>query len=131
MPNRTRVWPLRVIADLYPGRVLFALLVVCVVLVVGLSLISAAVSILTSVLVGLAIGFAARVIAPGSVRLGILLTAAAGIAGSLVGATVARTLHQGFLGRILLELLAATLLVMVLGTRQQLQARSARRKATR
>jgi uncharacterized membrane protein YeaQ/YmgE (transglycosylase-associated protein family) len=117
--------------DPYPEGVLFVLLLVCVALVVGLSLIGAVVSILTSVLVGLLIGFAARVIAPGPVRLGLLLTAASGIAGSLIGTTVARVLHQGTLGRFLLQLLAATLLVMVLGTRQRLRSRSSKKKAKR
>jgi uncharacterized membrane protein YeaQ/YmgE (transglycosylase-associated protein family) len=112
--------------------VLFALLLICVALVVGLSLLGAVVSIVTSVLVGLLIGFAARVIAPGRVRLGLLLTAAAGIAGSLIGATIAKALDQAILGRFLLQLLAATLLVMVLGTRQRLRSRTKKmRKATR
>ena len=131
MGNSTRVRYVRETADPYAVEVLFALLLLCVALVVGLSLISAAVNIVTSVVVGLLIGFAARIIAPGSVRLGLLLTAAAGIAGSLIGATVARALHQGTLGRILLELLAATLLVMLLGSRKRLRARSNKRKARR
>jgi len=117
--------------DPYPEGVLFALLLICVALVVGLSLIGAVVSILSSVLVGLLIGYAARVIAPGPVRLGLLLTAAAGIAGSLIGATVARVLDQGTLGRFLLQLLAATVLVMVLGSRQRLRSRSSKKKAKR
>ena len=113
------------------GGVLFALLLICVALVVGLSLLGAVVSIFTSVLVGLLIGFAARVIAPGKVRLGLLLTAVAGIAGSLIGATVAKALDQGTLGRLLLQLLAATLLVMALGSRKRLRSRSNKRKARR
>jgi uncharacterized membrane protein YeaQ/YmgE (transglycosylase-associated protein family) len=111
--------------------VLFALLLICVALVVGLSFLGAAINILTSVLVGLVIGFVARIIAPGRVRLGIVLTALAGIAGSLGGAIVAKTLHQGQLGRILLQLLAATLLVMVLSSKQRLRSRKFKKKATR
>lgn len=110
---------------------LFALLLICVALVVGLSFLGAAISILTSVLVGLVIGYAARIIAPGRVRLGLLFTAVAGIAGSLIGAIVAKTLDQGQLGRILLQLLAATLLVMALSPTQRLRARRAKKKATR
>lgn len=129
--NGIASWHLRVTNRAYPLGVLFILLLICVALVVGLSFLGTAVSIFTSVLVGLVIGYVARIIAPGRVRLGIVLTALAGIAGSLGGAIVARALHQGQLGRILLQLLAATLLVMVLSSKQRLRTRMFKKWATR
>ena len=99
---------------IYPRRVLLALLVVIVVLFVVLPAIGAALwSLLTTLLVGLVLGAIARVIAPGRGRMGLLFTAVVGVAGSLLGNLVAELLDTGDLGHLLLQVLSATVLVMV------------------
>ena len=103
---------------------IFALLVVCVVLFVVLPFIGATLmSILWALLVGLVIGLVARAIAPGEGRIGLGMTALAGVAGGLIGRVVARALNtHSSLGRLLLEVLAAAILVMVFRNTQGAKA---------
>jgi len=100
--------------------VLFALLVIVVVLFIVLPFIGATLmSAVWALLVGLVLGLVARAIAPGRGRMGLMLTALVGIAGGLIGRIVARALntHSG-LGRLLLEVLAAAILVMIFRSTQ-------------
>lgn len=98
------------------GVVLFALLLLCLVLFVVLPFVGATfISLLWALLVGLVLGTIAQVIAPGrSGRLGLLMTSLVGVFGSLLGTVAARALDAGGVGRLLLQIAAAVLLVMVL-----------------
>jgi uncharacterized membrane protein YeaQ/YmgE (transglycosylase-associated protein family) len=95
--------------------VLVAVLIVCLVLFVVLPIIGATLSTLVSTLfIGLIIGFIARLIAPGSGRMGVLYTSLLGVAGSLIGTAVARAVHRNeTLPRLLLQIGAAVLLVVL------------------
>ncbi len=94
---------------------LFAVLIVCLVLFVVLPFLSVAVThLLTTLFVGLLLGALARVITPGSGRMGCLFTTLVGVAGSLLGTLAARLLDTGALGRVLLQVAAAVVLVVVL-----------------
>ena len=95
---------------------LVAVLIVCIVLFVILPIIGATISTLVSTLfIGLLLGLVARVIAPGSGRMGVLFTAVVGVAGGLIGTAIARGLHQGDrVPRLLLQIGAAVVLVLVL-----------------
>jgi len=95
--------------------VLFALLVACVLLFVVLPFIGATLmSAIWALVVGLVLGLVARAIAPGHGRIGLGMTALVGVAGGLIGRILARALNtHSSLGRVLLEVLAAAVLVMV------------------
>jgi uncharacterized membrane protein YeaQ/YmgE (transglycosylase-associated protein family) len=96
--------------------VLVAVLFACIVLFVVLPIIGATISALLSALfIGLILGFVARVIAPGSGRMGVLRTSLVGVAGGLIGTAIAHGLHHDDrLGRVLLQIGAAVILVLVL-----------------
>jgi uncharacterized membrane protein YeaQ/YmgE (transglycosylase-associated protein family) len=101
--------------------VLLAVLVFCVLLFVVLPFVGATLSaLLSTLLVGLVLGAIGRVIAPGSGRMGCLTTSLVGVAGALIGTAASRALETGTLGRWLLEIGAATVLVMVLRPRPAL-----------
>ena len=94
---------------------LFALLLVCVTLFVVLPFIGATFwALVTTLLVGLVLGSLARLIAPGNGPMGCLFTSLVGVAGGLIGTAVARAVDTGSFGRLLLQVAAAVLLVMVL-----------------
>jgi uncharacterized membrane protein YeaQ/YmgE (transglycosylase-associated protein family) len=95
--------------------VLLALLLVCLALFVVLPLVGATlVALLSTLLVGLLLGLLARAIAPGSGSMGCLFTSLVGVAGSLIGTALARALDTGGFGRLLLQIGAAVVLVLVL-----------------
>lgn len=77
-------------------------------------------SLFSTLLVGLVLGVIGRVIAPGSGRMGCLTTTLVGVCGALLGTAGARALETGTLGRWLLQVGAATVLVMVLRPRKSL-----------
>lgn len=94
---------------------LVVLLAICLVLFVVLPFIGATlIQLLWTLVVGLLLGAVARLIAPGSGRLGCLTTSLVGVAGSLLGTVAARALETGALGRLLLQIGVAVALVMVL-----------------
>ena len=102
---------------------LFAVLLVCVVLFVVLPFVGATLTaLLTTLLVGLVLGALARLIAPGSGRMGCLFTSLVGVAGSLLGTAAARGLHTGTFARLLLQIGAAVVLVMLLRPSQGAKA---------
>ena len=93
---------------------LLALLVACVVLFVVLPFLNATFwGLVTALLVGLVLGALARVIAPGGGRMSLTLTTLVGVAGSALGTVGARLLDAGDTGQLLLQVLAATALVLV------------------
>jgi uncharacterized membrane protein YeaQ/YmgE (transglycosylase-associated protein family) len=95
--------------------VLLAVLVVCIVLFVVLPFIGATLwALLTTLAVGLVLGAIARAIAPGNGPMGCLFTALVGVAGSLLGTLAARALHTGSFARLLLQIAAAVVLVILL-----------------
>ncbi len=100
---------------------LLAVFVIVVLLFVVLPIVGASLtSLLWTLVVGLFIGALGRLIAPGSGRMGCLTTSLVGVAGALIGQAAARGLHVHTLGRWLLEVGAATALVMVLRPRKRL-----------
>ena len=91
------------------------LLAVCLVLFVVLPFIGATLmQLLWTLVIGLLLGAVARLIAPGSGRMGCMTTSLVGVAGSLLGTLAARALETGALGRLLLQIGVAVALVMVL-----------------
>jgi uncharacterized membrane protein YeaQ/YmgE (transglycosylase-associated protein family) len=94
---------------------LFALLLVCVAFFVVLPWIGATIAeIVMAIVLGFLLGALARLVAPGSGRMGLTLTTVAGVAGALIGGTAAEALDTGWVGAFLLQLLAAVLLVLTL-----------------
>jgi uncharacterized membrane protein YeaQ/YmgE (transglycosylase-associated protein family) len=83
-------------------------LVVVAWIVIGLT-----VKLLWFALVGLLIGALARLVLPGRQELGILMTALAGMGGSLIGAIVANVLDFGTLVQYALAIAVAAVLVVV------------------
>ena len=93
---------------------LFALLVLCLLLFVVLPFIGATLwGLLSALLVGLLWGVLARLIVPNSGPMGCLTTALVGLFGSLLGTVVARAMDAGGLGRFLLQLAGAVVLVLL------------------
>jgi uncharacterized membrane protein YeaQ/YmgE (transglycosylase-associated protein family) len=94
--------------------VLFALLLVCLVLFVVLPFLHFALwALFTTLLFGLVLGAVARVIAPGSGRIGCLTTSLIGVLGALLGNIASEALKTGWLARVLLEVAAAVILVLI------------------
>lgn len=99
----------------YPGDVLLAVLVVCLLLFVVLPFVGATlVALLSTLVVGFLLGALARLIAPGEGSMGCLFTSLVGVAGSLIGTALARVLDAGGFGRLLLQIGAAVVLVVLL-----------------
>lgn len=100
---------------LYPEGVLLAVLIVCIVLFVVLPFVHATlIALLSTLVIGFVLGLIAQAIAPGRGSMGCLFTSLVGVAGSLIGTAVARGAHTGTLGRLLLQVGAAVLLVTLL-----------------
>jgi uncharacterized membrane protein YeaQ/YmgE (transglycosylase-associated protein family) len=94
--------------------VLFALLVLCLLLFVVLPFVGATLwGLLGALFVGLLWGVLARLIVPKSGPMGCLTTALVGLFGSLLGTVVARAMDTGGLGRFLLQLAGAVVLVLL------------------
>ena len=94
---------------------LLAVLVVCIVLFVVLPFLEASlIALLSTLLIGFLLGAFARLLAPGSGPMGCLFTSLVGVAGSLIGTAIARALDTGSLGRVLLQIGAAVVLVILL-----------------
>ena len=93
---------------------LFALLVLCLLLFVVLPFLGATLwALVGALLVGLLWGALARLIVPNSGPMGCLTTALVGLFGSLLGTVAARALDTGGLGRFLLQLAGAVVLVLL------------------
>lgn len=98
---------------------LLAVFIVCVLLFVVLPFVGAGLmALLSTLLVGLVLGALGRLIAPGSGRMGCLTTSLVGVAGALIGTAASEGLDTGTFGRWLLEIGAATVLVMVIRPRR-------------
>ena len=98
----------------YPGTVLLALLVLCLLLFVVLPFVGATIwALLTTLLVGLVLGAFARAIAPGGGPMGCLTTSLVGVLGGLLGTIASRALDTGSFARLLLQIAAAVALVMI------------------
>ncbi|MBK8014965.1 MAG: GlsB/YeaQ/YmgE family stress response membrane protein [Deltaproteobacteria bacterium] len=79
----------------------------------------ASISIAYSLLSGLAVGALARLILPGRERIGIFGTALVGLAGGMLGGIVGRAIHAGQVLELVLSVVAAAILLTVLGFREQ------------
>lgn len=94
---------------------LLAVLIVCIVLFVVLPFLHATVlALLSTLVIGFVLGLLARAIAPGSGSMGCLFTSLVGVAGGLIGTAVAKAVDTGNLGRLLLQIGAAVVLVVLL-----------------
>ena len=101
---------------------LFAVLLVCLLLFVVLPFLNFAIlALLQTLLVGLVLGAVARVIAPGSGRIGCLTTSLIGVFGALLGTIAAKQLDTGGFGRWLLDVAAAVVLVLVVRPRREIR----------
>jgi uncharacterized membrane protein YeaQ/YmgE (transglycosylase-associated protein family) len=74
-------------------------------------------SLIVWLLVGLAIGAIARLVLPGAQPIGILLTLAVGIGGSLIGAVVGHVVGGGSLVEFVVAVACAAVLVSALSSR--------------
>jgi uncharacterized membrane protein YeaQ/YmgE (transglycosylase-associated protein family) len=95
--------------------VLLVILAVVALLVVGGLVIGLAFKLLWWALIGLVIGGLARLILPGRQEIGLLATAAAGVAGSILGGIVGHALDVGSLLQVVIAVAVAAGLVAVLG----------------
>jgi uncharacterized membrane protein YeaQ/YmgE (transglycosylase-associated protein family) len=98
--------------------VVVVLLALVVLLVLGWVIVGLVFKLLWWALIGLAIGALARAILPGRQRIGLLMTAGVGIAGSLLGGILARAFGWGGIVQFLLAIaLAAAAIVLLEGRR--------------
>ena len=98
---------------------LIAVLVVVIVLFVVLPFVGATLASLVSTLfIGLLLGAVARLLIPGRQPLGCLFTSLVGVAGGLLGTLAARGVHTSGLGRLLLQIGAAVVLVLIIRPRR-------------
>lgn len=98
------------------GLVLLLLLAVVVLVVVGAAVMGIVAQLLWWALVGLVIGALARLVLPGPRGLGLLETVLFGIAGSLLGAIVARALDVGSVIQFIIAVLVAAVLIAAFGS---------------
>jgi uncharacterized membrane protein YeaQ/YmgE (transglycosylase-associated protein family) len=97
---------------------LLILLAIVVLLVVGWAVVGLVFKLLWWALIGLVIGALARLVLPGRQAIGLLATAAAGIAGALLGGIIANALDVGGLLEFVIAVaVAAGLIAVVGGTR--------------
>lgn len=89
------------------------LLAVLLALVLGVAAVGLVVQLLWWGLVGLIIGALGRLVLPGPHPIGLLGTAAAGIAGAILGGIVANALDVGGLLQLVLAVIAAALVIAV------------------
>ena len=97
---------------------IFAILLLVVAVVVGLSLFGLTLSLLKYLVGGLIIGALARLVLPGREKIGLLGTALVGIAGGMAGGVAGAALHVGGLLEMVLSVAAAAVLLAVLGFRE-------------
>lgn len=95
--------------------VLVLLAVVVVLVLLGWAVVGLALKLLWWALIGLLIGAIARLVLPGRQAIGWLATAAAGIAGALLGGIVAEALDFGDLAQFIVAVAIAAAVIAVVG----------------
>jgi uncharacterized membrane protein YeaQ/YmgE (transglycosylase-associated protein family) len=99
--------------------ILLVILAIVVLLVVGWAVVGLALKLLWWALVGLLIGALARLLLPGRQAIGWLGTAAAGVAGALLGGIIANALDLGGILQFVVAVGVAAALIAVLGGRRR------------
>ena len=95
--------------------VLLVVILVILAVVIGWVVVGLVLKLLWWVLLGLVIGALARLILPGRQSISLLMTALAGIAGSIFGGIIARGLGWGSLLQFLLAIAVAAAVIALLG----------------
>ena len=98
---------------------MLVIVAIVVLVVLGWLVVGLALKLLWWALVGLVIGALARLILPGKQPIGLLWTAAAGIAGSLLGGIVAHALDLGSILQFLVAVAVAAALIALIGGRRR------------
>ena len=98
---------------------LIVLLAIVVLVVVGWAVLGLVLTLVWWALLGLLIGALARLALPGRQRISWLATAAAGVAGALLGGVVADALDLGSLLQFIVAVARAAALIAVLGGRRR------------
>jgi uncharacterized membrane protein YeaQ/YmgE (transglycosylase-associated protein family) len=94
---------------------LLALLAAIVLLAIGIAVIGLTIKLLWWALIGLAIGALGRLVLPGSQPIGVLATAALGVAAALLGGIIAHALDAGGLVQFLIAVAVAAGLIALYG----------------
>lgn len=94
--------------------IVIALVLIVALVILGVSVVNAALSILWWLLAGLVIGAIARLLLPGRQALGLLLTALLGAVGGLIGGLVgSEALGLGAVAQFVLAVVAAMVLIAI------------------
>ena len=95
--------------------ILLALLAVIVLFALGIAVIGLTVKLLWWALIGLVIGALGRLILPGAQPIGVLATAALGVAAALLGGIIAHALDVGGLLQFVIAIVVAAGLIALYG----------------
>ena len=107
---------------------LLVLLAIVLLVVLGWAIVGLTFYLLWWALIGLFIGALGRLVVPGHQPVGLLATAASGVAASLLGGVVAHAAHLGGVLQFVVAVLVAAALVMLFGATQR-EGRQHRRDA--
>ena len=95
---------------------LLVLLAIVVLVVLGWAIVGVTLYLLWWALIGLFLGALGRLVVPGRQSIGLLATAASGIAASLLGGVIAHAAHLGSVLQFVIAVLVAAALVMLFTT---------------
>lgn len=101
---------------------LFVLIAIVLLVVLGWAIVGLTFFLLWWALIGLFIGGLGRLVVPGRQPIGLLATAALGVAASLLGGVVAHVAHLGGVLQFVVAVLVAAALVMLFGEVQRKRA---------
>ena len=105
---------------------LLVLLAIVLLVVLGWAIVGLTFYLLWWALIGLVLGGLGRLAVPGRQSIGLLATAASGVAASLLGGVVAHVAHLGGVLQFVVAVLLAAALVMVFAATQRERAQSRR-----
>jgi uncharacterized membrane protein YeaQ/YmgE (transglycosylase-associated protein family) len=98
---------------------LLVLLAIVLLVVLGWAVVGLTFYLLWWALIGLVLGGLGRLVVPGHQPIGLLATAASGVAASLLGGVIAHVAHLGGVLQFVVAVLVAAALVMVFAARQR------------
>jgi uncharacterized membrane protein YeaQ/YmgE (transglycosylase-associated protein family) len=101
---------------------LLVLLAIVLLVVLGWAIVGLTLYLLWWALIGLILGGLGRLAVPGRQSIGLLATAASGVAGSLLGGVVAHVAHLGGVLQFVIAVVLAAALVMVFAATQRKRA---------
>lgn len=102
---------------------LFLFAAIVVLFFVGWIVVGLVFKLLWWVLIGLVIGALARLVVPGRQPIGVLATAADGVAGALLGGIIAHAAHLGVILQFVIAVAVAAVLVAIFSAGQATRAR--------